>query len=146
LSRNIKDGPCRIHAGLRCRVALPNPKSRHIAASSKHFSEASFCYNDGSSHQWRYRLGVRTEDSQSSNPGSIPGSATTESYLQRNPPAFPWKSRKMPAIPHNLAPEPDRRSMSHNDQSEFYVAFSGRQMSSPVSRLQSSECIAIINR
>ena len=24
----------------------------------------------------RYRLGVRTEDSQSSNPGSIPGSAT----------------------------------------------------------------------
>ncbi len=25
---------------------------------------------------WRYRLGVRTEDSQSSNPGSIPGSAT----------------------------------------------------------------------
>src|SRR3954471_19363208 len=27
--------------------------------------------------RWRYRLGVRTEDSQSSNPGSIPGSATT---------------------------------------------------------------------
>jgi integrase len=26
--------------------------------------------------RWRYRLGVRTEDSQSSNPGSIPGSAT----------------------------------------------------------------------
>jgi hypothetical protein len=26
--------------------------------------------------EWRYRLGVRTEDSQSSNPGSIPGSAT----------------------------------------------------------------------
>jgi hypothetical protein len=26
--------------------------------------------------KWRYRLGVRTEDSQSSNPGSIPGSAT----------------------------------------------------------------------
>src|SRR5450759_3662686 len=25
---------------------------------------------------WRYRLGVRTEDSQSSNPGSIPGRAT----------------------------------------------------------------------
>src|SRR3954469_22603706 len=30
--------------------------------------------------RWRYRLGVRTEDSQSSNPGSIPGSATI-SYL-----------------------------------------------------------------
>ena len=27
--------------------------------------------------EWRYRLGVRTEDSQSSNPGSIPGSATS---------------------------------------------------------------------
>jgi hypothetical protein len=27
-------------------------------------------------HLRRYRLGVRTEDSQSSNPGSIPGSAT----------------------------------------------------------------------
>src|SRR5271165_5468209 len=32
---------------------------------------------------WRYRLGVRTEDSQSSNPGSIPGSAT--SYLLLSP-------------------------------------------------------------
>lgn len=29
---------------------------------------------------WRYRLGVRTEDSQSSNPGSIPGSATKSSF------------------------------------------------------------------
>src|SRR5271166_2475060 len=34
------------------------------------------CYNHCLSG-WRYRLGVRTEDSQSSNPGSIPGSATT---------------------------------------------------------------------
>src|ERR1700684_1883269 len=35
----------------------------------------TLCYNH---HRliWRYRLGVRTEDSQSSNPGSIPGSAT----------------------------------------------------------------------
>jgi hypothetical protein len=32
---------------------------------------------------WRYRLGVRTEDSQSSNPGSIPGSAT-KPCLRRN--------------------------------------------------------------
>src|SRR6202011_6104676 len=31
--------------------------------------------------EWRYRLGVRTEDSQSSNPGSIPGSATTDRSL-----------------------------------------------------------------
>ena len=28
---------------------------------------------------WRYRLGVRTSDSQSENPGSIPGSATKSS-------------------------------------------------------------------
>ncbi len=34
---------------------------------------------------WRYRLGVRTEDSQSSNPGSIPGSATN--YLPSPPKA-----------------------------------------------------------
>ena len=33
--------------------------------------------------QWRYRLGVRTEDSQSSNTGSIPVSAT--SYLPLRP-------------------------------------------------------------
>ncbi len=31
---------------------------------------------------WRYRLGVRTEDSQSSNPGSIPGSATNQDTLK----------------------------------------------------------------
>ena len=31
--------------------------------------------------EWRYRLGVRTEDSQSSNPGSIPGSATSPPLL-----------------------------------------------------------------
>ena len=35
----------------------------------------SLCYNH-LRPGWRYRLGVRTEDSQSSNPGSIPGSAT----------------------------------------------------------------------
>ena len=34
------------------------------------------CYNQEVAPKWRYRLGVRTEDSQSSNPGSIPGSAT----------------------------------------------------------------------
>ena len=34
------------------------------------------CYNEELPWEWRYRLGVRTEDSQSSNPGSIPGSAT----------------------------------------------------------------------
>ncbi len=34
------------------------------------------CYNAEEFLKGRYRLGVRTEDSQSSNPGSIPGSAT----------------------------------------------------------------------
>ena len=34
--------------------------------------------------EWRYRLGVRTEDSQSSNPGSIPGSATKSHLIFLN--------------------------------------------------------------
>src|SRR6476661_7909404 len=40
------------------------------------FRPAALCYNCNLA-RWRYRLGVRTEDSQSSNPGSIPGSATS---------------------------------------------------------------------
>ena len=43
---------------------------------------------------WRYRLGVRTEDSQSSNPGSIPGSATNY-----HPPK-PAKSESFVFAPH----------------------------------------------
>ena len=50
---------------------------------------------------WRYRLGVRTEDSQSSNPGSIPGSATN-SDLSR--PAFSSTYR------HHLAKVQTRRN------------------------------------
>src|SRR5215471_5286307 len=42
----------------------------------RHVGRRKPCYNRGLV-QWRYRLGVRTEDSQSSNPGSIPGSATS---------------------------------------------------------------------
>src|SRR5450759_248099 len=38
--------------------------------------ETMLCYNLNLL-PGRYRLGVRTEDSQSSNPGSIPGSATS---------------------------------------------------------------------
>ncbi len=38
----------------------------------------SECYKK-ESPRWRYRLGVRTSDSQSENPGSIPGSATKSS-------------------------------------------------------------------
>jgi hypothetical protein len=47
---------------------------------------------------WRYRLGVRTEDSQSSNPGSIPGSATIQSPLQRNLTESPTKQKKLPVF------------------------------------------------
>jgi hypothetical protein len=43
--------------------------------------ERTVCYNLGSP-PGRYRLGVRTEDSQSSNPGSIPGSATKSLHVQ----------------------------------------------------------------
>jgi hypothetical protein len=63
-----------------------NPKSNGASARARakrssrgavgmKLSESRLCYNKRSS-RWRYRLGVRTEDSQSSNPGSIPGSAT----------------------------------------------------------------------
>jgi hypothetical protein len=45
---------------------------RHITAA---LSDSSLCYNFGAELR-RYRLGVRTEDSQSSNTGSIPVSAT----------------------------------------------------------------------
>ena len=43
---------------------------------------SELCYNQHR-RNWRYRLGVRTEDSQSSNPGSIPGSATN--YIPLRP-------------------------------------------------------------
>jgi hypothetical protein len=41
------------------------------------------CFSNlrGSSDSWRYRLGVRTPDSQSGNPGSIPGTATNSDFL-----------------------------------------------------------------
>ncbi len=41
---------------------------------AKKFAGDNFAIIEGL--RGRYRLGVRTEDSQSSNPGSIPGSAT----------------------------------------------------------------------
>src|SRR5215831_10450332 len=44
----------------------------------------SVCYNLRSPVERRYRLGVRTEDSQSSNPGSIPGSATNSLLSSRD--------------------------------------------------------------
>jgi|HubBroStandDraft_6_1064221.scaffolds.fasta_scaffold109825_3 hypothetical protein len=59
--------------------------------------------------EWRYRLGVRTEDSQSSNPGSIPGSATNKSELQRNPLGLPRDSQEIAVILQILASKPDWR-------------------------------------
>src|SRR5437868_2994973 len=59
------------------------------------------CYNYRAS-KWRYRLGVRTEDSQSSNPGSIPGSATIQSPLQRNLTKSPTKRKKLPVFCYRL--------------------------------------------
>src|SRR6266566_732336 len=46
-------------------------------------NQRMLCYNLGLFSR-RYRLGVRTEDSQSSNPGSIPGSATNSLSITYN--------------------------------------------------------------
>jgi hypothetical protein len=54
----------------------------------------ALCYNQSSLPR-RYRLGVRTEDSQSSNPGSIPGSATSF-HLSRLISAFLAETQRNP--------------------------------------------------
>ena len=50
---------------------------------------------------WRYRLGVRTEDSQSSNPGSIPGSATSTLLLSPDISYACGECPKRPRTRHN---------------------------------------------
>src|SRR5581483_3998355 len=50
-----------------------------ISQSLNDSTPQSLCYNH-LRPGWRYRLGVRTEDSQSSNPGPIPGRATNPSF------------------------------------------------------------------
>jgi hypothetical protein len=59
--------------------------TRHVVWLERAFVIIGFLRNPP---KWRYRLGVRTEDSQSSNPGSIPGSATNKSEVQRNLPVL----------------------------------------------------------
>src|SRR5271165_6832117 len=54
---------------------LSTPRKAAIGAAPAHFTK--FAIIRKLPPEWRYRLGVRTEDSQSSNPGSIPGSATS---------------------------------------------------------------------
>ena len=73
---------------LPCSLAKVEDQSS-LPPSPVAFALPAFCYNRGFvALKWRYRLGVRTEDSQSSNPGSIPGSATNKSEVQRNLPAL----------------------------------------------------------
>src|SRR5271167_498144 len=62
---------------------LSTPRKAAIGAASVHIP--SFAIIRKLPPKWRYRLGVRTEDSQSSNPGSIPGSATNYHFLSCKP-------------------------------------------------------------
>jgi hypothetical protein len=60
--------------------------------------------------QGRYRLGVRTEDSQSSNTGSIPVSATIQSRPQRNFAESPTKQKKLPVFCDSFYETPSREN------------------------------------
>src|SRR5271157_6569623 len=64
---------------LRPGRRLVNPSQSRYWSGSGHIAE--FVIIGKLPPEWRYRLGVRTEDSQSSNPGSIPGSATKPKYF-----------------------------------------------------------------
>src|ERR1022692_2414126 len=103
---------------------------------------ASFCYNRDSSQspKWRYRLGVRTEDSQSSNPGSIPGSATNKSAVQRNPPGWLWKLQEMGGISRFLLSNRTGESVLLIATGQLGSLFSGEHPSSPVSKTPCGEC------
>src|SRR6266851_1162612 len=82
--------------------------------------------------QGRYRLGVRTEDSQSSNPGSIPGSATKPLFGRRFPLTHRrsywfWRfdKRHLQTVPHaGKRPAANAGSAPAIAQSPFY-AFTG---------------------
>ena len=80
------------------------------------------CYNYRAS-KWRYRLGVRTEDSQSSNPGSIPGSATIQSPLQRNLTKSPTKQKELPVLCDSFYETRAEKTLLSNDNA-FYRPFS----------------------
>ena len=59
-------------------TSRPDLRPSRKMGDNRNSTSAVLCYNH-TLPGWRYRLGVRTEDSQSSNPGSIPGSATKSS-------------------------------------------------------------------
>ena len=63
---------------LRSRICAAAVHIRPGSCAPDPFDSAqgSICFVIMTALRGRYRLGVRTEDSQSSNPGSIPGSAT----------------------------------------------------------------------
>ena len=104
------------------------------------------CYNHLCRRPWRYRLGVRTEDSQSSNTGSIPVSATNKSEVQRNPSRSFWKSRKMAAILRFFPSNRTRENLFSTPEAGLGAFFSGGQTRSPVSTTPAGECNAITNR
>jgi hypothetical protein len=62
---------------------------------------------------WRYRLGVRTPDSQSGNPGSIPGTATTHLSPASHSFSFgriAWTAPVAKCVSSRLAAQPEERS------------------------------------
>ena len=67
--------------------------------------------------------GVRTEDSQSSNPGSIPGSATIQSSLQRNLTKSPTKQKELPVLCDSFYETRAEKTLLSNDNA-FYRPFS----------------------
>ena len=73
---------------------------------------------------WRYRLGVRTEDSQSSNPGSIPGSATKQSSLQRSLRRYSRKQAKLPGCCNSSGSNQGRRKTSFQKNTLLVELFS----------------------
>ena len=99
-----------VRGGLRwCVEMYDNDRSQatRIGASQPRPVLRKACYNRNLV-QWRYRLGVRTEDSQSSNPGSIPGSATKYFHPIKG---FWINDSEIPAslwLRHNLRKKPTR--------------------------------------
>src|SRR5580692_12074135 len=73
---------------------------------------------------WRYRLGVRTEDSQSSNPGSIPGSATKQSSLLRSLRRYSRKQAKLPGCCNSSGSNQGRRKTSFQKNTLLVELFS----------------------
>ena len=81
------------------------------------------CFVIISATQWRYRLGVRTEDSQSSNPGSIPGSATKPSLTEKS--ALPEPRMAMVKTDNTPAPS-GRRSPADAVNPSGHVGLIGK--------------------